>query len=145
MTSHRHPLWCHSGVHFSTHVMCCTQDSVHFKAHSLQAVVTLCPSGREQSIVVEVRQQRLTYLLFTLQCPSETSRWGNCMAPKPWGIKRGNTFSPGNCVLNYAVWRAFLLPLCQCHALSPEIRASFHWWWLDRKFNKNPDRQAVTS
>lgn len=42
----------------------------------------------------------------------------------PLGTKRGNTFSVGNCVVNHVVLRGFLLPSCQCHALSPNIRAS---------------------
>lgn len=101
-------------LHFSTQVMCCTQDSAHLKAHFLQAVVILSPSGRVQSIVVDV-QHWLTYSVFTLQCLSKASRWGKWVAHNPLGAKRGNTFSAGNCVVNYVVWRVFPLPLCQCH------------------------------
>lgn len=125
MTSHHGPFITLSDVTpLLDQVMRCTQDSAHLKAHSFPTVVILCASGRLQSIVVEV-QRWLTHLVFMLQCPFKASRWGNRVLINPRGQNEEKTFSAANCVANYAVLGVFQLPLCQCHALSSNTRASF--------------------
>lgn len=126
MTSHHGPFITLSDVTLVSldRVMHCTQDPAHLKAHSFRAVVILSPSGGLQSVVVEV-QRWLTRLAFTLQCPFKASRWGNRELHTLGGQKEETTFSAANCVVNYAVLGIFQLPLCPCHALSSNTRASF--------------------
>lgn len=115
-------LWCHSSSLSShaLHTRLCSLKGSFFSSCCYTLSLRRTTINRCRSAAVT------DPLGFMLQCPFKASRWGNRVLINPWGQKEGKkTFSAANCVVNYAVWGVFQLPLCECHALSSNTRASF--------------------
>lgn len=100
-TTVRHPLWCHSSKHhYSTQVMCCTQDCVHLRAHSCQAVI-IFSSFRQSTINCCGSAAVADIFSVHTAIPLYSQQMEKLSVTQPLGTKRGNTFSAGNCVVNY--------------------------------------------
>lgn len=104
------------------------------KAHLFQAIDMLLPSNQSLS-ADEADCVQAAVTLYNQQM----GKLSVSHTPSPQGQSREI-----HLVENYAVWRAFLLSLSQCHAPPPNIGASFHLRSLSWRFNKNTNRQTGT-
>lgn len=142
-TAVRHPLWCHSSVTpflYTSHVLhtrACSLKASFFSSWCYtfplrQSTINCCGSPAAADILSVHAAMRL----YSQQMgKSSVSR-------NPQGQKRGNTFSAGNWEIVLSGGVSYYLQTSVMPFLL--IQGPHSTWWLDLKFNKNTDRQAVT-